>query len=189
LIKIYNKRSKIVCLQDQLLIHGDKWAGCYSPSLLTKNIPLLNKLKKIIYRSSKYLAKKGFWGYYSYDVIIKDDNKLFLCEANMRKIGSFYPNIFVNRVMKYNHFKNQNYAYVASDYTNPDLWKGASFIEVKKKLEHLLWPIQKRNKGLLIYNTGALKEGGRFDFIAISKSVTDAKKLLAKATHILDCKI
>lgn len=177
LMKVQDGSYNLVCLQDQLLIKGDKWAGCYYPSSISTKRSLLTKLNRIIDKSARYLVDKGFWGYFSFDVLETTKGDLYLVEANMRKIGSFYPRVFVDWVIRNEGFKSLEVAYVASDYTNPDAWKGKRFGDVKRRLKGMLWPRKGKNKGVLIYNTGAILNGGRFDFITVSDALIDAKKM------------
>lgn len=176
LILVEKGKSKIICFQDQLLVDGDKWAGCYFPSSLGKKVDIMKKINLIVKKSSSFLIKKGFWGYYSFDLITTKNNEVYCVEANMRKIGSFYPRVFVDAIIK-NFDLRQRVAYVSSDYINPQVWKGKSFIEVKNKLEKLLWPINNSKEGVLIFNTGAIKEGGRFDFVAVASTLDRAKAI------------
>ena len=87
LIHLTSQESEIYCLQDQLLEHGDKWAGCYFPSTLLKHKQKYSQLMNIIDKSNQFLRARKFWGYYSFDILETKD-QLFVIEANMRKIGS-----------------------------------------------------------------------------------------------------
>lgn len=185
LLHIENDVYTVVCHQDQLLVDGDKWAGCLYPHSMKRNSTQLEKLMRYIDRSAKYLIEKGFWGYYSFDTLETIHDEIYFIEANMRKIGSFYPRVFLEKAMKHFGFSEIK-AYIASDYTNMKKWGGKQFSDLQKKLLEYLWPINGLNQGILLYNVGALPEGGRFDFVTVSDSLHDAHELRKKVLNLLD---
>jgi hypothetical protein len=170
LIKVVGNRKSVVCLQDQLFVCEDKWAGCFYPSSILKNKEILSLLNQIINKSSSYISYLGFWGYYSFDVIQTRENKLYVVESNMRKIGSFYPRVLVKRMLRSHGWDLAKTHYIASGYSNLEIWKGKKFNDIYVLLKDILWPIQGKNKGVLLYNVGAIKDGGRFDYVVVSEN-------------------
>ena len=177
LIYLTPQGSQIYCLQDQLLEHGDKWAGCYFPSTLLKHKQKYKQLMDIIDKSNQFLRAKNFWGYYSFD-ILETKTQLFAIEANMRKIGSFYGRAIANHLRSHSLLKKSTAPYVVSDYRH-DRWIGQNFSVLSTCLNQLLWN-KHTQTGVIPYNVKALDEGGRFDFVILAPTPDQAIKLREK---------
>ena len=163
---------KILSLHDQILEGEEQWyIGCiYPPKSISKET--INKIKKGALLFTNYLKNLGYFGFFGLDVVIDSNNKIWWTEANMRKPGTFYPRVIAEKLFG----KLDNVNYIASDFTVHKL-KGTNFITLHDVVKKYLYPMGKEKKGLVLYNTGALVDAGRFDIIVLGKNYSEVSNL------------
>lgn len=166
-IEVYPDHNwKIVSMHDQLLKGDEKWyVGCEYPQTTLKK----DKLKMVLADVSKFvefLISRGFIGFLGLDLIMTSNGELFWVEANMRKPGTFYPRIIAEKL---NRGSLNGMVYIAADFTVPK-FKGVGFSKLKKEFIKFLYPIKNQHNGAVLYNTGALKDAGRFDLICLGQN-------------------
>lgn len=166
-----NPNGEIILLSthDQILEGPEKWyTGCSYPSrnLGLSRIKIINQCFNFMDK----LSKEGFQGYCGIDLIITSKNYFFV-EANIRKPGTTYPREFVRRV--YNGLEGIYYR--ARDIQSPVL-KGKNFNDLQNIFNKIIVSKKVRD-GILIYNTGALADGGRFDVVIVSNDLTTLNEL------------
>jgi len=155
-----NGEIKLLSTHDQLLAGKEKWyVGCSYPS-----ISLGNFYDQIIsdgFKFMNFLRLEGFYGFCGIDLIITKD-KYYFVEANVRVPGTTYPREFVRKVFG----DLENIHYMAKDFQLDNL-VGKDFKTIYGKLRP--WLIgDSRQEGVLVYNTGSLKVGGRVDVVVVS---------------------
>ncbi len=164
---------KIVSSHDQLLDGDEKWyIGCKHPqeSLTQQEFKqVLKDIDKFAY----FLSSKGFVGFFGIDLVINKNREIYFIEANMRKPGTFYPRIVAEKI---NSGSLKDIFYLACDFTVPYL-KGLPFTYLKDIFNDFLYPVRKEKRGIILYNTGALKEAGRFDIICVGKDPLEPYKI------------
>lgn len=172
----------VLSMKDQLLEGIEKWyIGCFYPvSSLTEKQKIRFEREARLFVDA--LVQKGFIGFLGMDAILLSDGSILWVEANVRKPGTFYPRIIAEKV---NAGTLSGMYYCACDFTLPKL-KGKSFIDVQLLLHSYLYPIKGEKKGVIVYNTGALTDAGRFDLICIGRSKKEAKDLFAQVKQLLD---
>ncbi|MBI5449038.1 adenosylhomocysteinase [Candidatus Gottesmanbacteria bacterium] len=177
-----DKTVHVVSMKDQLLEGVEKWyIGCsYPVSSLTEKQKI--QFEKEARQFTEVLAHKGYIGFLGMDAILFPDGSFLWVEANVRKPGTFYPRIIAEKL---NGGTLRNTYYVACDFTIPKL-KGTSCTDVHSLLRSYLYPIVGKKRGVVVYNTGALLDAGRFDLICIGESAEDAKDLFRQVKHLLD---
>ena len=174
-------KMQLISTHDQLLEGKEQWyMGCVYPAV-TISKPIENKVMKQARQIAHYLAQEGYYGFFGLDLIVTSDNNFYWVEANMRKTGTTYPRIIAERLHN-NSLKEVHY--VARDFTIPAL-KGMKFSEVLHVLKELLYPINSEKRGIVLYNTGALKDGGRFDVVCFGRDMQDAMKIYEKLKNKL----
>lgn len=162
---------RILSMHDQLLEGEEKWyVGCIYPVASLKQ-SVIDRIKKDALSFARYVAQKGFIGFFGLDSVVDDDDTVWWMEANMRKPATFYPRIIAEKL---NNNSLKNAYYIASDFT-VSKFKGAKFNKVKNFLAKFLYPIKDEKRGIVLYNVGALQEAGRFDLITIGKNFHDAQ--------------
>lgn len=170
-----NGLYKLLSTADQLLEHDTKWyTGCDMPSQT-----LLSDYPEVVESANRFieaLANEGYWGHVGVDTIIDFEGNHYLVEANIRKQGTFYPREFVTRV--FGELRN----FMTKDYSVSKI-ASKSFSELKDLLQDIMINNPKDRVGILVYNTGAIEEGGRFDAIAIANSAQVRKALLDEVTR------
>ncbi len=179
-------KYEIVSMHDQLLEGDAQWyIGCvYPPSSI--NDEQSKRLKRDVKIIVDQLSKEGYYGFLGLDTIINRDGDIYWVEANARKTGTFYPKTIAERL---NRGSLKDVYYVATDLINPAL-KGAKFQNIKLLLDDVLYPIKGENRGIFLYNVGALKDAGRFDIVCFGESPSDAHQLYLEAkSKILEAKI
>ena len=181
-VEVYpNKKWKIVSIHDQLLEGEEKWyIGCKFPQV-TLNRNQMSLVLKDVKVFTEHLISKNFIGFFGLDLIITHDDKLFWIEANMRKPGTFYPRIIAEKL---NHGTLRDVFYIACDFTVP-LYKTKAFSFVKEQLYPLLYPIHREKYGVVIYNTGALREAGRFDVVCIGRTEKEAQRIFTRIKNYI----
>jgi len=169
------KEIRIRSLHDQLLEGVEKWyIGCsYPPTTLNHN--QLTQIMEQAILFTKALIKEGFVGFLGLDTIITSKGDILWVEANIRKPGTFYPRIIAEKI---NGGTLKNIYYIACDFTVSG-WKGMPFAQLKKKLGLFLYPIGKTKTGIIVYNTGALVDAGRFDIVCIGRSQQEAVEIFS----------
>ena len=173
-IQVFPDKSwKMVSMHDQLLEGKEQWyVGCKFPQTALHS-DLLKKVLKDAKKFTEYLISKGFSGFFGLDLILTSDKKYYWVEANMRKTGTFYPRVIAEKL---NGGSLKGIFYIASDFSIPK-FKGMPFSELKKRLQELLYPINGKKEGVVLYNVGALKDAGRFDVVCIGKTDETAKNI------------
>lgn len=166
-----NKNWGVVSLHDQLLEGEEKWyVGCQFPQATLRG-GLLKKALKGVKIFTEYLISKNFSGFFGLDLIITKDKQIYWVEANMRKPGTFYPRIIAEKL---NNGSLKGISYIATDFSISS-FTGLPFSELKEKFQELLYPINSKKEGVVLYNVGALKDSGRFDAVCIGKTNKTAK--------------
>ena len=173
-IQVFPDKSwKIVSMHDQLLEGKEQWyVGCKFPQTTLRGEPL-KKVLKDVRKFTRYLISKNFNGFFGIDLILTKNHKWYWVEANMRKTGTFYPRIIVEKI---NNGLLKGISYIASDFTVTK-FKGMPFSTLKEKFRELLYPINGKKEGIILYNVGALKDAGRFDVVCIGKNNATAKTI------------
>jgi len=163
----------IVSIHDQLLEGDEKWyVGCsYPPATLTGSQEKQMRDGALLFADE--LVKKGYEGFLGLDTIITSEGDLYWVEANIRKPGTFYPRIIAEKL---NGGTLDGIFYIASDFTIAAL-TGISFERLNKKLRDFMYPIHGNKKGIVLYNTGALRDAGRFDIVCLAHTKGEAKDI------------
>lgn len=176
-----NGEYEIVSMHDQLLEGVEQWyVGCsYPPNSI--NDEQTKRLKGDVKIIVDRLAGEGYYGFLGLDTIINRDGDIYWTEANARKTGTFYPKTIAQRL---NGGSLKNVHYVATDLIVASL-KGAKFQNLKLLMNNLLYPIKGENRGIFLYNVGALKDAGRFDIVCFGKSPLDARELYLEAKSLV----
>lgn len=165
-------KIEILSLHDQLLEGKEQWyVGCVYP-VHSVNLSIIRKLKKQALIFAKYLAKKGYYGYFGLDTVLTKKGEIYWVEANMRKPGTFYPRVIAEKL---NSGTLEGINYFASDFTVKK-FLGANFSSVRDFLKDYLYN-RKKKHGLVLYNVGALKEAGRFDGVILGKNYLQTQKI------------
>lgn len=174
-------KYEIVSMHDQLLEGDAQWyIGCvYPPNSI--NEEQSKRLKGDVKIIVEQLSREGYYGFLGLDTIINRDGDIYWVEANARKTGTFYPKTIAERL---NRGSLNNVYYIATDLINSAL-KGAKFQKIKLLLDDLLYPIKGENRGVFLYNVGALKDAGRFDIVCFGESPSDAHQLYLEAKSII----
>lgn len=182
-LEVTPKRNiRVVSMKDQILEGEEKWyIGCsYPVSSLTR------RQQKLFIRDAKIftqaLAEQGFQGFLGMDSILFSDGTFLWVEANVRKPGTYYPRVIAEKI---NGGSLSGMYYIASDFT-VSAFKGASFAKLAAVLKPYLYPVRGDKHGVIIYNTGALLDAGRFDLICIGQSAKDARTHFTKVKVLLD---
>lgn len=172
----------IVSMKDQILEGEEQWyIGCSYPiSSLSKKQQKHFTKEAIVFTQS--LVNQGFIGFLGMDSIVLSDGSFLWVEANIRKPGTYYPRIIAEKL---NGGTLNNMYYIASDFTIP-VFKGTSFEVVADALKAYMYPVLGEKRGIIIYNTGALLDAGRFDIICIGKSAKDARAQFTQVKEVLD---
>lgn len=164
---------RIVSMHDQILEGSEKWyVGCRFPQTTLRG-ELLKRIIKDEEKFTSYLISKGFFGFFGLDMVITKTADLFWVEANMRKPGTFYPRIIAEKL---NNDSLQRVSYIARDFTIKKL-TGIKFSELHDKLKEFLYIRNKKQTGIFLYNTGALREVGRFDVICLGRNNAEAQEM------------
>lgn len=167
-----NGEILLLSSHEQILDGKEKWfVGCQYPSYTFDRmyIDALHEGMKFM----NALKDEGFIGHCGIDYIITK-KEFFLVEANIRRQGTAYPREYVRRVFG----SLENVEYMAKDIQSKDLI-GATFSDIKKKFKDLLIsPKDNTWEGILIFNTGALRNGGRFDIVIVAKDEKKRQKYL-----------
>lgn len=166
-VEVYpDKTWKIVSMHDQLLEGDEKWyVGCKYPQTTLDN-KKLQRVQLDVAKFVKFLISKGFIGFLGLDIVITKDDNIFWVEANIRKPGTFYPRIIAEKL---NNGLLDGLFYIATDFTVPK-FKGVSFLKLKEEFSEFLYLIKKQSNGVVLYNTGALKDAGRFDLVCLGQN-------------------
>lgn len=173
---------RILSMKDQILVGTEKWyIGCTYP--VASLSPVQEKqFKADATQFACALRDEGFIGFLGLDAIILSDGSIQWVEANVRKPGTFYPRIIAEKL---NGGALTGVYYIACDFTVP-AFKGASFAKLARALKPYLYPVQRDKHGVIVYNTGALLDAGRFDLVCIGRSVKDARAYFTKVKAFLD---
>ncbi|MHB9141795.1 MAG: preATP grasp domain-containing protein [Paludibacter sp.] len=176
-----NGEYEIISMHDQLLEGDAQWyIGCvYPPNSI--NDEQSKRLKREVKIIVDQLSREGYYGFLGLDTIINRDGDIYWVEANARKTGTFYPKAIAERL---NRGSLNDVYYVATDLINSAL-KGVKFLNIKLLLDDLLYPIKGENRGIFLYNIGALKDAGRFDIVCFGESPSDAHQLYLEAKSII----
>lgn len=169
-----NKEIILLSMHDQILEGDEKWyTGCEYPSFSMDYSELTLSIISDGYKFMSELRGEGFIGFCGIDVIITKD-KYYLVEANVRKPGTTYPREFSKKVFG----SLENISYISKDIKHEKLI-GKNFDFLFQLLKDLLILNSEKDKsGILVYNTGALEEGGRFDKVIIHKDRNERLKML-----------
>lgn len=173
---------RILSMKDQILEGEEQWyIGCSYPvsSLSQKQQELFVRDAKIF---TQELVDRGFQGYLGMDSILLKDGTVLWVEANIRKPGTFYPRVIAEKV---NGGTLKNLFYYACDFTIPK-FRGKSCKVVLNSLKHYLYPMRDEKRGVIVYNTGALLDAGRFDVVCIGKSTQDARFIFDQIKSLID---
>lgn len=172
----------VVSMKDQILEGEEQWyIGCSYP-VSSLSADQQNMFIKDANTFTQSLAARGFQGFLGMDAILLSDGSFLWVEANIRKPGTYYPRIIAEKL---NGGSLNHMYYIASDFTIP-VFKGRSFEVVAKALSAYMYPVQGEKRGIIIYNTGALLDAGRFDIICIGKSAKDARAQFTQVKEVLD---
>jgi hypothetical protein len=106
-------------------------------------------------------------------MVLTKTGDIFWVEANMRKPGTFYPRIIAERL---NKGSLRGITYIAKDFTFIKL-KGLKFSELHDKLKEFLYIPYKKQTGIFLYNTGALREIGRFDLVCLGRDNAEVQEM------------
>lgn len=166
-----NKNVELVSFYDQILDRkSKKYIGCNYPISNIKPF-----LKKAILDDSQklaeFLSKKGFTGYFGLDLVLAND-KYYFIEANIRKPDTYYPELIRKKL-----FQNKKTSYLYRSFYYKEFFN-KDFIFLKNILKKVLF---KKNKGVVIFNTGAFSEIGRFDLVIFGSSLLESYFILFKA--------
>lgn len=174
----------ILSQKDQILEGAEKWyIGCTYPVASLSPVQM-KQFKADAIRFVSALRDEGLIGFLGLDAIVLGDGSLQWVEANVRKPGTFYPRIIAEKL---NGGSLAGIYYIACDFTVSAL-KGGLFAQLQEILSEYLYPIDGAKRGVIVYNTGALIEAGRFDVVCIGKSTQDAKDIFRKVKEILEQK-
>lgn len=166
-----NGEIKLLSTHDQLLEGKEKWyVGCSYPSSTLGSF--YDQVVSDGFKFMNSLKLEGFYGFCGIDLIVTND-KYYFVEANVRVPGTTYPREFVKKVFG----DLENIHYMAKDFQLDNL-KGKNFKTIYEKLNPLLIG-DNRQEGVLVYNTGSLRLGGRVDVVIVSKD-------LEKRQHFLE---
>jgi hypothetical protein len=171
-----NGEIELLSSHDQVLEGKEKWyVGCIYPSVY-----IIEEILEEGMLFMKTLQKEGFVGYCGLDLIITPKTYYFV-EANVRKPGTTYPREFVRKVFG----SLQGKYYYAKDIKDSKLI-GKTFSEIYAKLIPLVIKPPISNEGILLYNTGALKEGGRFDVVVVSPERSHLETILLEVLGLVN---
>lgn len=174
-----NGEISIYSTHDQILDGKEKWyTGCSYPSSSFGGF--IDNAIKDGFVFTRNLQMEGFHGHCGIDFIITNE-EYYMVEANIRKQGTLYPREFVRKV--YGGIGNINYT--AQDIKKDSLI-GKDTEYVLGRINNQLIKNSRQKEGILVYNTGALKEGGRFDIVVIGKTPEIRNQLIKEMHKSLD---
>ena len=173
---------KILSMKDQILVGEEKWyIGCLYPveSVSAKQKKQIETEARVF---AATLKDKGFIGFLGLDTILLSDGSILWVEANIRKPGTFYPRVIAEKL---NKGTLRGISYVACDFTIAS-YKGKMFTDIAAFLKDFMYPIQGEKRGVIVYNTGALLDAGRFDLVCIGRSSDEAKELFQRVKQRIE---
>lgn len=177
IVNINNNTSIEVCMiHDQILSGKSKsYFGSSFPSLM--NDKLILQVKNISILFAKALKAEGFQGYFGVDFILFG-SKIYPVELNMRKMGTFYPAYI------FGHLGRPNKCFYSRS-INLELTKSRDFNFIKRRLKPVLYPINRRKRGVIITYIGALKISGKVDIMCIDGSHRKTRRLYKEVVKVL----
>lgn len=123
----------------------------------------------------------GYVGRCSFDFIVVGDPEgefdVRFTECNGRWGGTSTPMFLVDR-LGWGDARGRR-PYHAQDFVHPDL-VGATFLELRKALSHLLYDPRTGQGRFVLYNVGPLEADGKFDIISLGDTPADAVEGIEK---------
>ena len=124
------------------------------------------RLRQSAIKFGQFLKSAGYKGFFEIDWVYGLDGKLYPIEANLRRTGGTHV-YETAKVLLGDDFQKKYYVTATNIQAAPQL-KNRSFVEVKNKLNDILYPIQGRKKGIIITIYSYLKLG-KLGYIVIGK--------------------
>ena len=114
----------------------------------------------------------GYVGHFDLDAIVDDDGRLYLVEINARRTGGTYVHEFLTQVLGADYLEQ-----VAVFSQNKLKSKGIADLDgLEQAFEGLLYPIDNKQRGVILTLTSAL-EAGSFGYLVLGETIADAQAL------------
>ncbi|MEC8025693.1 MAG: hypothetical protein VX223_17305 [Myxococcota bacterium] len=154
---------------EQLLVGPDGMFLGSIPSRLPAAVNL--EMAAVSRQVARVYQQLGYVGRCSFDFILRD-GQLRIVECNGRWGGTSTPMHLVDRL-----FPRQRPAYRARDVVEKSL-VGASFGELQRRIGEAAYNAHTGRGSFILYNVGPLYAHGKFDVIALGKTVDEATQAL-----------
>jgi hypothetical protein len=179
-IQFYVSEKEVLALSIHQQLFEDNqitYRGCRSWQWIPEKLrELLSSGGRLF---AKALQKNRFRGHFSLNAIVRKNGELLWTEANLRRVLSSYPFQIAQRVLDK---KSDDIYYVASRVKHASL-KGLTIEQLLAKLEPLLFTKEKQ-RGLIPYEYGLLKEQGKLFILAVGHQKEEVEKLMRHAENI-----
>jgi predicted ATP-grasp superfamily ATP-dependent carboligase len=174
-----NKKTEIVLLYDQILKGKLKgYVGAIYPSSTLK-ASQKQDIKEMATSFAKYLALEGYRGIFGLDFILTKSGQIYLIEANIRKVGTYYSVVAMNKL-----FKNRiGKICFKLQVIESKFLKGKDFSFLEKRISSKVF--RNKNEGVLILYVGELETSGRVEIVSYGKDSRKVKLLSELASELL----
>ena len=128
---------------------------------------------------AKYLALEGYRGIFGLDFILTKSGQIYLIEANIRKVGTYYSVVAMNKL-----FKNRiGKICFKLQVIESKFLKGKDFSFLEKRISSKVF--RNKNEGVLILYVGELETSGRVEIVSYGKDSRKVKLLSELASELL----
>ena len=172
------KKINMLAIYDQILRGKTKvYSGAEFPSGSLSRTQIC-KIKKMTFRLANLLLRKGYEGIFGLDFVLTKSGQVYLIEANLRKVGTYYPVIAMKRMCG-NH-KNMHFKY---EVIESDFLKGKDFQSVEKIVSSNIF--RSKDKGVMVLYVGELKSNGRIEVVCYGQNPQQIELLSELVNNLL----
>ena len=126
---------------------------------------------------ARHLAQLGYQGFFDIDWVVSQDHDYYPLEANLRRTGGTHAYELACRLLG-DDFDEKYYLISQNKIQAPQL-KGQTYLEVKKHLQELLFPIKNKKEGVIITMMNYLVKGW-LGYVIVTRNKTRALEIEAQ---------